>query len=142
MQIAIIENGKVTNIVMGELDEVAQLFDEVVEITEATNQAWIGARYNGEVFASQPSYPSWVFDEETFSYVAPEPKPEGKYAWNEETLSWEEIIQPFPSWTWDENNYTYVAPKPSPETADLTVHEWDESLGDWVVCAECTQKNK
>ena len=66
---------------------------------------WIQTSYNGnirgqycgtgfsydavaDVFISQKPYASWVRD--GLSWKAPKPRPEGKWTWNEETLSWDE----------------------------------------------------
>jgi hypothetical protein len=35
-----------------------------------------------------PPFPSWVPSEDGLRYVAPTPKPEGQYRWDEATLSW------------------------------------------------------
>ena len=88
MKIAIIENNKVTNIVEGELEVVVKLFDEVAEETEATNIAWIGARWNGEKFEAIKIYDSWTWNESTFDYDPPKPKPEGNFYWDEAELDW------------------------------------------------------
>lgn len=44
---------------------------------------------------TQRGYPSWIFDENTCSFVPPIPYPiDGKYYnWNESTLSWDEITE-------------------------------------------------
>jgi len=63
MNIAIIENDKVVNVVVGEPETVAELFEQTQPITETTGSAWIGARFNGEKFEPQQPYPSWTWDE-------------------------------------------------------------------------------
>ena len=35
-----------------------------------------------------PPFPSWVSSEDGLRYVAPIPRPEGQYRWDEATLSW------------------------------------------------------
>jgi len=35
-----------------------------------------------------PPFPSWVPSEDGLRYVAPTPRPEGQYRWDEPTLSW------------------------------------------------------
>ena len=56
--------------------------------------AGIGFTYDSvnDVFISPQPYPSWTLDE-NFDWQAPTPKPEGDgiYAWNESTLSWDEV---------------------------------------------------
>lgn len=93
MKIAILKNNKVINIVEGELEIVAKLFAEVAEETEATNPTYIGARWNGEKFEAQKRFDSWTWNEETFDYDPPKPKPEGGFRWNEEELDWVPITQ-------------------------------------------------
>ena len=88
MRIAIIEKDKVTNIVEGELEVVAELFDKVAGETEATNIGWIGARWNGEKFEAIRQYESWTWNESTFDYDPPKPKPEGNFYWDEQELDW------------------------------------------------------
>ena len=91
MKIAIIENGLIVNIVAGKPEVVSELFEQVVPETEATGVAWMGARFNGEKFEPQQPYPSWVWNEQTFEYDPPKPKPDGDYRWDEELGSWEPI---------------------------------------------------
>lgn len=59
------------------------------------NFAGIGYVYNEELDAFIPPrvFPSYLFDEETCNWVPPIPLPnDGKvYAWNETTLSWDEL---------------------------------------------------
>jgi len=131
MKIAIIENGKVVNVVAGELEVVAKLFEQTQPVTETTGNAWIGARFNGEKFEPKKPYPSWVWNEDTFSYDAPRPKPEGLYYWDETAVDWVEYLPPFPSWTYNTDTGSYVPPKAYPE--DGNRYDWDEESGDWVV---------
>lgn len=91
MQIAIIENGKVTNVVVGEPKTVAELFEQTQPVRETTGDAWIGARFNGEKFEPKQPYSSWIWNEKTFEYDPPKPKPEGDYYWNEELGDWVEV---------------------------------------------------
>lgn len=93
MKIAIIENKKVTNIVEGELEVVAELLGEVAGETEATNIAWIGARWNGKKFEAVKVYDSWTWNESTFDYDPPKPKPEGDFYWSEEELDWLPVVK-------------------------------------------------
>lgn len=130
MNIAIIENNKVTNVVTGEPEIVAELFDETQIVTEATGQAWIGARFNGEKFEPVKPFDSWIWNEENFKYDPPKPKPEGRYYWDEKTGEWVENVAPFPSWIWIEEGQGYEAPKPYPE--DGKKYQWNEESGDWV----------
>ena len=54
--------------------------------------AGIGFSYDAQadVFIQPKPYPSWALDE-NFDWQPPEPKPAGKYEWDEATLSWLEI---------------------------------------------------
>ncbi len=62
------------------------------------NGAAIGGIYDEQrdAFIDQKPYPSWVLNEQTCQYESPVPKPEStdtvRYIWNEDTVSWEEII--------------------------------------------------
>lgn len=88
MRIAIIEDNLVVNIIEGEPDVVAELFEQAIPETDATNIAWIGARFNGEKFEARQPYPSWIWNEDTFDYDPPKPKPEGDYKWSEVEQDW------------------------------------------------------
>ena len=56
--------------------------------------AAIGFEYDADkqVFYSIQPFNSWVFNETTWSWDAPIPQPDGPALWNEETLSWEEVV--------------------------------------------------
>ena len=61
------------------------------------NYAGIGMMWDEDkdmFYAKQP-YPSWTLNESTGQWDAPTPYPDDgkKYQWNEETLSWDEIIE-------------------------------------------------
>ena len=43
---------------------------------------------NQWVESDVPPFPSWVPSEDGLRYVAPTPRPEGQYRWDEATLSW------------------------------------------------------
>ena len=88
MRIAVIENGLVANVVVGEPDVVSGLFPDTATETESTGIAWIGARWNGEKFEPRQTYDSWTWNESAFEYEPPTPKPEGDYYWNESELAW------------------------------------------------------
>lgn len=131
MKIAIIKNGKVANVVVGEPETVAELFDQTQPETETTGNAGIGARFNGEKFEPQQPYPSWVWNEETFDYDPPKPKPEGIYRWDETAGDWVEHLAPYDSWTYNADTGNYDPPKAYPE--DGKPYDWDEATLDWVV---------
>ena len=55
------------------------------------NYAAVGFTYDPvlDAFIPPKPYASWVLDPETGLWNAPIAQPEGNYAWNEETLSWD-----------------------------------------------------
>ena len=57
------------------------------------NFAGIGYTYDetNDVFYAPQPYPSWTLNETTCHWEAPTPYPDddGRYTWNEETLTWE-----------------------------------------------------
>jgi hypothetical protein len=57
------------------------------------NYAGIGFTYDEalDAFIPPKPYPSWVLDEETFSWVAPIAKPSGDYTWDEQAGAWVEV---------------------------------------------------
>jgi len=91
MKIVLVKNNIVENMVNVETyEESKKLFPDnnlVIE-SEITGLARLGARFNGEKFEPQQPYPSWVWNEKTFSYDPPKPKPEGDYYWSESSLEW------------------------------------------------------
>ena len=91
MRYAIIENNLVKNIIAVEPDVAKELFPEAIQETEDTNIAWVGARFNGKKFEAKPTFPSWTWNEKTFEYDPPKPKPEGDFFWNEPLGDWEAI---------------------------------------------------
>jgi len=55
--------------------------------------AGIGDKYVAEedlFYNPNSPFPSWTLDAH-YNWVAPIPKPEGAYAWNEETQTWDEL---------------------------------------------------
>lgn len=60
--------------------------------------AGIGMTYSQEhdAFIPPKPYPSWVFNTESLNWEAPVPKPDDgkRYRWNEETVSWIEVVKP------------------------------------------------
>ena len=59
------------------------------------NYAGIGHTYDpdNDVFYAQPDYPSWVLNEDTWTWEAPIPRPDPQtdYVWNEEDQTWDEV---------------------------------------------------
>lgn len=93
MRFAIVENNKISNVIVVEPEIANELFDNAVKETETTGNAWIGARFNGEKFEPLQPYRSWVWNEDTFDYNPPKPKPSGDYYWNEAEQDWLQIIK-------------------------------------------------
>lgn len=57
------------------------------------NYAGIGYTYleDKDIFIPPAPYSSWVFDDETYIWEAPVPKPDsGGWVWDEDTISWKE----------------------------------------------------
>jgi hypothetical protein len=69
---------------------------------------WIQTSYNGnfrkffagvgftydeqlDAFIAPKPFDSWVLDSDTATWQAPIPKPDGKYRWDENTLSWLQV---------------------------------------------------
>lgn len=61
------------------------------------NFAGIGFTYYEDIDAFMPpkpeEYPSWVINKDTYLWEPPIPKPEGKWFWDENSLSWQQIIE-------------------------------------------------
>ena len=59
------------------------------------NYAGIGFRYDEalDAFISPKPFASWILNEETARWETPIPKPEGNYSWDEDTVSWIEVIE-------------------------------------------------
>lgn len=94
MNVAILENNKVVNVVVGTPEVVASLFKQTAPVTETTGNAWIGARWNGKKFEPMRIHASWILNEKTFDYDPPKPKPEGDYYWSEADLDWLPVPEP------------------------------------------------
>jgi hypothetical protein len=98
---AIVENNIVTRVIVADkFEHAAAFFDpnDLIEETEITGIAWIGSEVIDGKFKPLQQYQSWTFDQDSFSWVAPEPYPigsENPYFWDEGSLSWVEI--PLPS---------------------------------------------
>jgi hypothetical protein len=59
------------------------------------NYAGIGYTYDADLdaFIAPKPFESWVLDEDTATWEAPVAKPEGKYFWDEATVSWEPVTE-------------------------------------------------
>lgn len=60
------------------------------------NYAGVGFSYDAQrdAFIPQKPYPSWLLNEDTCVWYAPVPKPSDnkKYFWDEDTVSWVEVV--------------------------------------------------
>jgi hypothetical protein len=67
-----------------------------VVVTRTFDQGWIGSYWIGTKAIDAQPYPSWTLDVPNETWVPPVPMPQdGKeYTWNEETLSWVEVVPP------------------------------------------------
>ena len=63
------------------------------------NYAGIGYTYDEtrDAFIAQQPFPSWLLDEDTCQWYTSTPMPDDDklYKWDEDTISWEEIILPW-----------------------------------------------
>jgi hypothetical protein len=98
---AIIKDGVVSNIAEANADGASVIIsallpeiDEVIEITDITGIAFIGGKYRDGRFQPIPPYQSWIFDEESWSWLPPTEKPDldGPYEWNETDGLWQRVI--------------------------------------------------
>jgi hypothetical protein len=97
---AIIENSIVSNVVLCETLDLLRAFlpdSELVEVTDSTKDAYIGADYSLEdgKFFPYKSYDSWVWNKTSWCYEPPvaHPEGEGSYFWDESLVSWQELVE-------------------------------------------------
>ena len=67
-------------------------------VSLAVPAGWKRHEETGEFRPLSP-FKSWLWDAETATWVAPEPRPDGDFIWDEESLSWIErpvAIEPTP----------------------------------------------
>ena len=99
-----IENGIVTNVIVAEQDYINTLSGYWIQTSYNTikgihrlngiplrkNYAGIGYTYDTlrDAFIPPKPFPSWVFNEETCSWDAPKPRPDGRWFWDENALDW------------------------------------------------------
>ena len=96
------ENNTVIRVTVGNNDEPDEGYQWLVDNLGGT---WVQTSYNGNVrknfagigytydetrdaFIPPQPYPSWVIDEGTCQWVAPVPKPDGDYVWDEQAGDW------------------------------------------------------
>lgn len=92
---AVVENGIVENVALADNKTIMELLlpeKIIIEETEATGVAWVGAEIiDGKFKPPQPAA-SWTWDSETFDWIPPVPRPEVPSYWDEESLNWVEIV--------------------------------------------------
>jgi hypothetical protein len=81
--LAIIESGIVTNILLAEDDFI---IENSIEYTDA-NPAYIGGTYDGQYFYCPKPFASWTADKG--KWIPPVPRPEGEdLIWSEKAGNW------------------------------------------------------
>jgi len=93
---AIIENNTVVNVVVSEEEAeviLAEMFPSpylIVKETEATKTAGVNGTWDGNVFRPASPYASWVWHEETFTWLPPVafPTEDRPFKWDETTTNW------------------------------------------------------
>jgi hypothetical protein len=100
---AVMEGNVVANIVVSEdvgFFQIAYPDSVVIEQTEETGPANVGVEFRSGRFVPIKPWSSWVFDEQTWAWVAPVayPSDEKSYFWNETDQSWEyaSLVLPTP----------------------------------------------
>lgn len=90
--LAIVENGIVTNVLLADDDFI---IENAIEYTDA-NPAYIGGIYDGQYFYYLQPYPSWTADKGVWIPPIQYPNDGQKYVWNEATLSWDVLDENTP----------------------------------------------
>lgn len=96
---AIIKNGIVENVVIADDENffaIGYPDDLVIKVTEETGQANVGVEFVSGKFVPMKPWGSWIFDESSWTWVAPVGYPQdgGIYLWDEQSTSWQEITLP------------------------------------------------
>lgn len=100
------ENNTVLRIVVTDNDYPNEGYDWLVDAfggnwiqtsynaTIRKNFAGVGFTYDAErdAFIAPQPYPSWTLNEGTCQWEAPTAKPEGLYVWDEESVTWKEVV--------------------------------------------------
>ena len=95
---AVIEGKNVLNTILAESKEVAEELTGKTCIEFTTEHAEPGGTYDKGIFTKRKPFTTWVLEEG--NWVAPVPFPEQdpenlkSYAWDDETVSWVEVISP------------------------------------------------
>jgi len=99
------------------------------------NYASIGYLWDSEnqaFYSPIPTYPSWVLDKSTYTWVPPVPKPTDwpNAIWNEPTVCWAKNPAPFFSWSYDVTTEKWNPPLPMPAGIKAI---WSEAKQAWIV---------
>ena len=92
---ALIEDKKVSKIIIAEKKDYAIAFfntTNIVEETSLTGLAWVGTEFIDGKFKPLQIYQSWSWDNDHFKWVPPVPQPSYPSYWDEESLSWVSIL--------------------------------------------------
>lgn len=97
--------------------------------------AGIGYTYHSDIDAfvsPKPfEYSSWILNNETGEWIPPVARPtDTVYRWDEPSVSWIAVPQPFPSWVAAGNPLKWIAPIPYPDNIDGI--RWDEATQSWI----------
>lgn len=86
---AIIENGKVVNIIEYETQPIQPIPGlDPTHIAVLANGAGPGWTYANGIFTPPQPYPSWTLVNNVWTAPVPYPTTGGPYTWNEPTKSW------------------------------------------------------
>lgn len=97
------ENNIVKRVIVADADFIASgkvgnpnsWVETFMDRSQRKNYAGKGHTYDAtrDAFIPPKGKPSFIFDEETATYIPPEPKPKDglEYDWDETTLKWEKI---------------------------------------------------
>jgi hypothetical protein len=98
---AVVENKTILNLIAAESKEDAELIleKECIEFTleDPLTMQHIWSDYHNKFMPPQPEQPfsSWTWDEDEYKWISPTayPNDDKIYQWDEETLSWTEVIE-------------------------------------------------
>lgn len=96
VNLAVVVDGIIQNVIVAESKELVEgLFPGkiLVEETDQTGTPHIGKRSNGKKFEAVKVFHSWTWNEKTFEYDSPKPKPKGSFYWNEEEQDWLPVLE-------------------------------------------------